>query len=148
MSNIKAAVAAIKAELKLAQDGLKFYQARVASLENTLANLNVIEQPVAAPTKKGRAQATSVKTAKPGRGKVGRGGSLPATGKEFWPRLLTAEPMSSAEIYAVAVEALGIRPDKDQAKKLGQRQANALSVLTKAGIVSSTGTGRDRRYFV
>lgn len=145
MSNIKTAVAAIKAEMKHAQDGVKFYQAKVASLEHALSNLEGVDLPVVSTTRSGKGRA---KSAPPKGNKAARGGSLPATGKDFWPGLLGPEPKSPAEIFEAAVQALGLKPTKEQARKLAQRQANALSVLTKAGTISSTGDGRGRRYFI
>lgn len=151
MSNIKAAVNAIKNELKHAQDGLKFYETKVASLENALANLEGVDQAVATTSKAARQKRTksaNVKVPKINRPKESRNDTLPKTGKDFWATLLGTEPRSASEIYEAAIRTLGISPTKDQAKKLAQRQANALSVLAKAGVIASTGSGRGRRYSV
>lgn len=155
MSNIKVAKDAIKAELKTAREGVAFYRARVASLEEALGRLDIVDAPTSEPTKRrGRKAAESTpqkSAASKGRKVAGAKKSseaqLPATGKEFWLGLAGQEPRSSSEIYEAAIQALGISPSKDQSKKLAQRQANALSVLCKSGALSSSGAGRDRRYF-
>lgn len=150
MSNIKRAFDAIKAEIQLAREGAAYYQDRIESLEDALARITGVDA-VQVAAKKGRAKREPVvsqerKSAKKTTARAAAD-KLPSTGKEFWPSLLGAEPMSSAEIFNAAVAALAIQPNKDQSKKLAQRQANALSILTKEGVISSTGKGRERRYF-
>lgn len=157
MSNIKAAQDAIKAELKHAREGLAFYQERVASLEDALARLEGVEATsTAAPQRRGRKPAEAAAAADKSKApraarKSGRATTstekLPATGKDFWPTLIDAQPKSVREIFDAAVAALGITPDKEQVKKLAQRQANALSILCKNGVIQRAGSGRDSRYF-
>lgn len=160
MSNIKLAKAAIQAELNTAIEGVTFYQARVASLELALNGLDIVDgNSAATPQRRGRKpsagaveaveskKAKAPVTVKRGKKAKGKGEPLPPTGKEFWLGLAGSEPKSSAEIYDAAVQALGISPSEEQAKKLAQRQANALSVMCKSGELSSTGSGRERRYF-
>jgi hypothetical protein len=154
MSNLKTAIQAIKAELKHAKEGLAFYQSRRGSLEDALAKLESVEvrgdaQP-ASPRKgrRGSAQPVDSKAGKQARGAAVRdGGKLPSTGKDFWPSLVGSQAQSSAEILDGAIKALGINPSPLQLKKLAQRQANAFSILCKKGLVSSSGKGRERRFF-
>jgi hypothetical protein len=152
MSNLKSAKHAIEAELEHAKQGVAFYQSRVEALEDALAKLNIVDTPsrdIIKPAVNGQTKMSG----KPGRGRKPRakaeGGDdkLPSTGKDFWPDLISAQPQSASEIFDAALKTLGITPTKDQSKKLAQRQANALSILTKKGIVSSSGSGRSRRFF-
>lgn len=153
MSNLKSAKDALSAELEHAREGLAYYQARVEALQQTLASLSSldgkVEQPAGMPGRGRRRKDVesdeSSKPVKAGRGRKSRS-DLPATGKEFWTGLITAEPQSAREILESAVRTLGITPSKDELKKLAQRQANALHMLVKAGAISDTGSGRDRRY--
>lgn len=151
MSNLKVAKDAIKAELEHARQGVAHYQAKIASLEEALDKIDRLETAAGGKTdtssnedapklrrgRKARAEAAGAKSA----------GKLPATGKDFWVGLLGATPMSASEIYRAAVQSLGISPSKDEAKKLAQRQGNALSVLSKDGVIASTGSARSRQYF-
>lgn len=153
MSNLQSAKDALRAELEHAREGLSYYQSRVAALQETLASLNSLEGKAEQPApgagrgrrKKEAASEETVKPPKAGRQRKSRS-DLPATGKEFWTGLITSEPQSAREILDAAVKALGISPSKDELKKLAQRQANALHMLVKAGAISDSGSGRDRRY--
>jgi hypothetical protein len=149
MSNLQSAKNALLAELEHARQGLAFYQLQVEGLEHTLASLNTLNGD-AAPSGNGRrakkkSASEEPKPQKPVRAKK-QNSNLPATGKEFWTGLVTAEPQSSRQLLDAAVKALGITPSKDDLKKLAQRQANALHMLVKAKAISDSGSGRDRRY--
>ncbi|GIZ50086.1 hypothetical protein [Noviherbaspirillum aridicola] len=152
MSNLQSAKDALRAELEHAREGLAYYQSRVEALQQTLSSLNSLEgkggqdaAPARGRRRKEAAANGAARPAKAGRAKKSQS-DLPATGKEFWAGLVTSEPQSSREILNAAVKALGITPAGDDLKKLAQRQANALHMLVKAGAISDSGTGRDRRY--
>lgn len=153
MSNLQSAKDALRAELEHAREGLAYYQSRVEALQQTLTSLSSLEgkgdRNVAVPSKGRRKKAAPVDEAaapvKATRAKKQRS-DLPATGKEFWTGLINGEPQSAREILDAAVKTLGISPSKDELKKLAQRQANALHMLVKAGAISDSGSGRDRRY--
>jgi hypothetical protein len=153
MSNIKTAISALKAEIKTAKEGLAFYKTRVVSLEGALAGLESVEIPgLGSSKRRGRKPGGPAATGKRGRPAASVSsknidGKLPSTGKDFWPSLIASKPMTGAEIYAAAIKNLGITPTNEQAKKLAQRQANALSILCKKGLLSSSGSGRARQYF-
>lgn len=157
MSNIKSAKQAIQAELDHAKQGAVFYQSRVEALEEALKKIYDIESsalPNGKPPKTGGPTGAPVARRKPGkparkaRGPAPRGEEkLPSTGKNFWPDLITAHPQSAPEILTAAIKTLGISPSKEQSKKLAQRQASALSILTKTGAIDSSGSGRERRFF-
>ena len=54
--------------------------------------------------------------------------------------------MSNLDILKAATTTLKIRPNPEALKKLKQRLANALTIMTKDGSVKSEGTGRARRF--
>lgn len=141
---------AIEEELKQARKAVAFYTKRVEDLEDILATLNSIDAPVKASRGRGSKQAlttkAAVRKADTPTAKRTRSSKLPATGKDFWPSLLTATPQPSAGIFKAAITALGIRPSPDDRKKLSQRMANALSVLAKAGEIKAEGERRTRLY--
>lgn len=152
MSNIKSAREAIQAELDHAREGAAFYQSRVEALEEALAKIYHLEAgsvPNGKPTPAAGAAAKG-KRGRPAK-KVEAGTvndeKLPSTGKNFWPDLITPHPQSAPEILTAAIRSLGLSPSKEQTKKLAQRQASALSLLTKSGAISSSGSGRERRFF-
>ncbi len=153
VSNLKSAKQAIKAELDHAREGLAFYQSRVEALQEALNTIDSVDTAGANGRKAPKAAveapaAKQPKTRGKGRPKaVADEEKLPSTGKEFWPNLITAQPRSAPEILRAAIDALGISPSKEQTKKLAQRQASALSILTKSGAVQSSGAGRERRFF-
>lgn len=129
-----------------------YYTKLVENLEDVLETLAAIETPSTSKGTKGRAQAApkakSKSTEKTGRAASRSSGKsgLPATGKDFWPTLLTDVPQPAAEIFKAAVSALGIRPSADDKKKLTQRMSNALSVMAKNGEIHVEGDRRTRRY--
>jgi hypothetical protein len=150
MAKVQSAAKVIEAELKEARNAVAFYTKRIDDLEDILATLNSIDAPVTA--KRGRGEknaaatkASSAKTEKSS-AKGTRSTKLPATGKDFWPSLLTDTPQSSAEVLKAAIAALRIRPNPDDRKKLTQRMANALSVLSKSGEIKAEGENRSRLY--
>lgn len=150
MSNLRSARDSLAAELEHARQGLAFYDARVAALEETLATLENLNAEAdlggkAEGTPRRRGKQASAAT--PARGRKQGGGSLPATGKEFWTSLVTNQPRSTREILDAAVQSLGIEPSRDELKKLAQRQANALHMLVKEKVISDTGSGRERRFY-
>jgi hypothetical protein len=154
MSNIKSARQAIQAELDHARQGAAFYQSRVDALEEALKKIHDIESdalPNGKGLKNGAHAETPRKQAKPGRKPRMQAPQseekLPSTGKGFWPDLITEHPQSAPEILTAAIRSLGISPSKEQTKKLAQRQASALSLLTKSGEIESSGSGRERRFF-
>lgn len=149
MSNLSAARQAIQAELDHAREGAAYYQSRVAALEEALAKLDSVES---AEEDTGNAPSAQTRSrsrrGRPAREQVAKKESeLPATGKSFWTGLLTSEPQSNRELLASAIKALGIEPSGDKVKKLSQRQTNALHNLVKANEISTTGSGRGRRYY-
>lgn len=148
MAKISSAAKAIEDELKQARKAVAFYTKRVEDLEDILATLTSIDSPGAArgrSTNKSTTKAAARQTEKPA-AKGKRSSKLPATGKDFWPSLLTESPQPSAEIFKAAISALGIRPNPDDRKKLSQRMANALSVLAKNGEIKAEGERRTRLY--
>lgn len=159
MSNLTSAKHAIQAELNHAKQGMAFYQSRVEALEDALAKIDSVDSETKQGKKAGRSRnGVTVKnglsnkramkaSAKPQAKADSDGEKLPSTGKNFWPDLITGQPRSAPEILQAAISALGISPSKGQRKKLAQRQANALSLLTKSGVISSSGAGRERRFF-
>lgn len=146
MSNLRTALLAIEAELAYTRQGLAYYRSRVEALEAALAKLDNVEG------REESAAAASGARHSPARRKEASGADmagddLPRTSKEFWLGLIGEAPLSFAEIQAAAVRTLGIEPSARQSRKLAQRQANILSVLTRTGAVSSSGSGRARRFF-
>ena len=160
MSNITAARAALVAELQHAQHGMQFYTTRIETFEKLLAQLAGVDAAVISPasgpgqSKRAykRAGAASVTrdittdsmviTAPGGTGKA----DLPATRGDFWKNLLSEVPMSNQDILKAATTALKIRPNPEALKKLKQRLANALTMMTKDGSIKSDGSGRARRF--
>ncbi|HEY8607986.1 MAG TPA: hypothetical protein VIM12_12805 [Noviherbaspirillum sp.] len=156
MSNLQTAKRAIEAELDHARQGLTYYQSRVEALEAAIGQLEDVEGAIASQPRSARpgrqkhasTKTTGAKAAKgPGRPQKRAEADLPATGMEFWPTVIGSDPMAASEVLAAAVKSLGITPTREQEKRLAQRQANALSILTRKGVVSSSGSGRSRRYF-
>lgn len=150
MSNLRSARDSLAAELAHARQGLAFYDARVAALEETLStldHLNAEGEVGETQARRGRQKRPEKSDAMPkgGRGSR-RSGGLPATGKEFWTSMVTNQPRSTKEILEAAVQALGVDPSKEELKKLSQRQANALHLLVKEKVISDTGSGRNRRF--
>ena len=158
MSNITAARAALVAELQHAKEGLQFYSARVETFEKLLEQLEKVDAGSASPTSGGqrgkraykRSGAATAATAGMAviDDKQARSGkaSLPATRGDFWKNLVTEVPMSNQDILKAATTTLKIRPNPEALKKLKQRLANALTLMTKAGAIKSDGSGRERRF--
>lgn len=153
MANIGSAAQAVKLELMHAREGMEYYAKLVENLEGVLQTLATIDSPsTRSRTKTNRA----AKTAKTGGKTTGKAkapatkntqqSKLPATGKEFWPTLLTDTPQSASEIFNAAVNALGIKPSAEDRKKLAQRMSNALSVMSKKGEIQAEGKHRERLY--
>lgn len=160
MARMHSAAKVIQDELKQARQAVAFYSKRIEDLEDVLTTLSNIDAPVktnrgrgsqkvaatkAAPAKAASAKAASAKVVKSG-GRGTRSAKLPATGKDFWPNLLTETPQSAAEVFKAALAALRIRPNPEDRKKLSQRMSNALSVLAKDGQINAEGGRRTRLY--
>lgn len=155
------AIHAIEAEIIKAKDGVNFYAARIASLEQVLAGLSQVSSGAAAETGKakpreGKAKSNALKLQKPAKksaGKVKSPGSqkqvakLPFTGGDYWPNLITAEPKHASEVLQSAISQLGFAPTDKQIKMLQQRQTFALNALVKAGKIQDQGSGRGRVFF-
>lgn len=165
MARMQSAAKVIQDELKQARQAVAFYSKRVEDLEDVLTTITNIDAPVSTsrgrsaqkaatkkgvPTKAASAKAASAKAAPAKAAKTGgrgtRSATLPATGKDFWPNLLTDKPQSSAEVFKAALAALRIRPNPEDRKKLLQRMSNALSVLAKDGQINAEGGRRTRLY--
>lgn len=147
MARMQSAAKVIQDELKQARQAVAFYQKRVEDLEDVLATLSSIDAPVSASRGGGnkKKDATPAKATSQVASKT-RSKKLPATGKDFWPSLLTDKPQSSAEIFKAALAALRIRPTPEDRKKLNQRMSNALSVMSKNGEITAEGSARNRLY--
>ena len=160
MSNMTSVKSALDAEIKHAKEGIAFYSMRIATLEKMIAQLDQLDNSHEA-GKAGR----SIKPA--GKRKYTRsaeslaksvaavttsaksgGGKLPATTAKFWQSLLSQTPISNKEIIKGAIAALKIKPSAADMKKLKQRLANAITIMTKDGSMQSEGTGRARRFSI
>ena len=158
MSNITAARAALVAELQHAKQGLQFYATRIETFEKLLEQLEGVDAGSASPIsggqrgkraykRSGAATANAADAAASDDKQAGSGkASLPATRGDFWKNLLTDVPMSNKDILKAATTTLKIRPNPEALKKLKQRLANALTLMTKAGSIKSDGSGRERRF--
>lgn len=164
MSNMTSVKAALDAEIKHAKEGIAFYSTRIATLEKMIQQLNQLDGAHTASTigesgskRKYTRSApkvsdialvegdgdTSIATAS------GRATSkLPATTAAFWTSLLSETPTSNKDIIKAAIAVLKIRPNPADLKKLKQRLANAITIMTKDGSMMSEGTGRARRFFI
>ncbi len=154
MSNITAARAALVAELQHAREGMQFYATRIETFEKLLAQLEGVDAGGVSPTsgaKTGkratkRSGAVSAAIADDAGQAVAGKANLPATRGDFWKNLLSEVPMSNRDILKAATTTLKIRPNPEALKKLKQRLANALTVMTKDGSIKSDGSGRARRF--
>lgn len=161
MSNITAARAALVAELQHAKQGLQFYATRIETFEKLLEQLEGVDAGSDSPTSKtsrgqrgkraykrsGAVTADTAATTASDDKQAGSGkASLPATRGDFWKNLLSDVPMSNKDILKAATTTLKIRPNPEALKKLKQRLANALTLMTKAGSIKSEGSGRERRF--
>lgn len=152
MANIGSAAQAVKLELMHARQGMEYYAKLVENLEGVLETLTTIDTP----STSGRSKSRSTKTAKTKGGatskakapttKSTRQSKLPATGKDFWPTLLTDTPQPASEIFKAALNVLGVKPSAEDRKKLAQRMSNALSVMSKNGDINAEGKHRERLY--
>lgn len=152
MSNLITARIALLAELRHAQQGMKFYATRMETVEKLLAQLDGVDAEDDSPKSAiGRKKPLYKRAALidaaphysvPTVGKV----SLPATRGDFWKNLVTELPMSNKDILQAAITTLKIRPNPASLKKLKQRLANALTLMTKDGSLTSDGSGRARRF--
>jgi hypothetical protein len=152
MANLGPAAKAVEQELKHARQGMQYYAKLVENLEGVLETLTTLDTPAtgtrtrtrtAAPAKaKGKTADTPKATA----AKSTKQSKLPSTGKDFWPTLLTDTPQPASEVLKAAINALGIKPDADDRKKLTQRMSNALSVMAKNGDIKAEGSARARLY--
>lgn len=155
MQSLASAKEALKAELAHVRQGAEYYQSLASALEEALARLESVESEdveTAKPPRQKRvaaAKKTVVKRGRPGRPAKSAGGDrLPPTGMDFWIRLISDEPKSASDILNAAVAELGIDPNKDQLKKLSQRQTYALNTLVKENKIADSGARRTRRFFM
>lgn len=143
MSSLKHARHAIQAELDYAKQGLSYYQSRVAMLETVLQQLDSTATPkVASKRKRVPANTPSAVRIKPS-------DAMPQTGSEFWLKFVTDKPQSAVNIANAAAKRLKLDPlaDKPLFLKLKSRVSPMLELLVKSEKVTSTGAGRDRRFF-
>lgn len=162
MSNLRTVKAALDAEIQHANEGIAFYAARIASLEQMIEQLDHLATGNGAkpPTKTAGKKRTGGRGANAARGAAvpaeklkkspggasGRKSALPKTGGAFWQSLLSSTPMSNQELLTAAIAALHIRPAAADLKKLKQRLANAVTSMAKDGTMRSEGRGRARRF--
>lgn len=71
---------------------------------------------------------------------------LPKTGTEFWLDLISAEPVSAAEVAAAAAQKLHLGSDDSRFRKLRNRTGPMLMTMLKANLIQDEGQGRERRY--
>lgn len=154
MQSLASAKEALKAELAHVRQGAEYYQSLALALEEALAKLESVEFEEAEPTKprqqkRAAAKKAVVKRGRPGRPAKSAGGNrLPSTGMDFWLKLISDEPKSASDILNAAVAELGIDPNRDQLKKLSQRQTYALNTLVKENKIADSGARRTRRFFM
>ena len=164
MSNMTSVKSALDAEIKHAKEGIAFYSTRIATLEKMIQQLDQLDgaRDAGAGGKVG-GKRTYKRSAKAGSGGAlvedgadtslaGSGAraatKLPATTAAFWASLLSETPISNKDIIKAAIASLKIRPNPADLKKLKQRLANAITIMTKDGSMMSEGTGRARRFFI
>ncbi len=164
MSNMTSVKSALDAEIKHAKEGIAFYSTRIATLEKMIQQLDQLDgareggatgktggkRKYTRSAKGGADMSTTDDGADTSAGvSSGRYASkLPATTAAFWTSLLSETPISNKDIIKAAIAALKIRPSPADLKKLKQRLANAITIMTKDGTMMSEGTGRARRFFV
>lgn len=162
MSNMNSVKSALDAEIKHAKEGIAFYSTRIATLEKMIQQLGQLEgahqaeaigksggkRKYTRSAKKGDSVASADETTNTMAGASGSriASKLPATTAAFWMSLLSDTPISNKDIIKAAVTALKIRPSPADLKKLKQRLANAITIMTKDGTMLSEGTGRARRF--
>jgi hypothetical protein len=157
MSNMTSVKSALDAEIKHAKEGIAFYSMRIATLEKMIAQLDQLDgargKAANQPGLGKRAYTRKIKgTGEPmlddGIAAGGKAGKLPATTARFWLSLLSETPISNKDIIKSAIATLKIKPNPADLKKLKQRLANAITMMTKDGSMQSEGTGRERRFFI
>lgn len=162
MSNMINVKSALTAEIKHAKEGIAFYSTRIAALEKMLQQIDRIDgSPGAVASLDILTDKKPVRVAKDASdnsdaGNAGSGSNpakgneakLPPTTAKFWQSLLSETPISNKDIIKGALAALKIRPGPIELKKLNQRLANAITIMTKDGTMLSEGTGRERRFFI
>lgn len=139
MVNLKAAAQTIRAELDHAKQGLAFYQSRVDTLSIALEQIEVAggtTTPLVKSYRKSSPAATE--------------SGLPVTGADFWIRFVGKRPQPAALIALKAARflKLDIKKDAIKVKKLKSRVSPAMEALLKSSRIESSGTGRDRRFFI
>ena len=163
MSNMTSLKSALEVEIKHAKEGMAFYSARIATLEKMVQQLDQLDNgtptgsdaQVAGKRKYTRSAKTRESTAATNEAEGSTAGNivrakskLPATTAAFWTSLLSEIPISNKDIITAAIATLKIRPTPTELKKLKQRLANAITIMTKDGSIMSDGSGRARRFFV
>ncbi|MBC7514540.1 MAG: hypothetical protein H7234_08910 [Herminiimonas sp.] len=163
MSNMTSVKSALDAEIKHAKEGITFYSTRIATLEKMIQQLDQLDGSHAAGAIGGGGKRKYTRSANKGSDSASTddGGNassaaaggrniskLPATTAAFWTSLLSETPISNKDIIKAAIAALKIRPNAADLKKLKQRLANAITIMTKDGSMTSEGTGRARRFFI
>jgi hypothetical protein len=168
-SNLQTATEAIEAEIAHAKTGLAHYAARVAVLEQTLAELRNVDQTTDASVKPAKSEKNlkatpkapkkqpklkGAKRAKQSKrtdaklaGATRQEGDLPSTGGDYWENLITDQPQHSSAVLKSAVDQLGFAPTQEQVKKLAQRMTFALNTLAKTNKIQDSGSGRERVFF-
>lgn len=152
MSNLKAARQTIEAELRHAEEGIAYYQAKAQALRSALEQLNTAEGGSSRRSEQHTsASAATVPQAKRAR-KSGtaskRNRSLPRMNRDFWLGFISQEPRSAIEIINAAIASFDPALDADQSKKIKQRATQALQALLSAKQIKDVGAGRQRRYFL
>jgi len=144
--------------LSHAKNGLQYYHARIAALENVLGQLAGFQGGAAIPASRLKRGAKALpqlskKAAEPEKGvrrkgerKVNSSG-LPFTGGDFWENLVREEPRSFPDILDAAISTLDFAPTKPQVQKLSGRMIFAINALVKSGKIRDSGSGRARRFF-
>jgi hypothetical protein len=161
MSNMTSVKSALEAEIRHAREGIVFYSSRIEALDKMLKQLDQLDGAPGKPAELSKAvggkrrytRKVDALLAQGTTESVGKSGSaaktkLPATTAKFWLGLLSETPISNQEIIKSAIAALKIKPNPAELKKLKQRLANAITLMTKDGSMISDGTGRARRFSV
>ena len=163
MSNMSSLKSALDVEIKHAKEGIAFYSARITTLEKMIQQLDQLDNATATgPDTQGAGKRKYTRSAKARESTAAASGTeasttdssarakskLPATTAAFWASLLSETPISNKDIIKAAIAALKIRPTPADLKKLKQRLANAITIMTKDGSMMSDGTGRARRFFI
>lgn len=161
MSNMTSVKSALEAEIRHAREGIVFYSSRIEALDKMLKQLDQLDGAPGKPAelskavggKRGYTRKVDALLAQATTDSVGKSNSaaktkLPATTAKFWLGLLSETPVSNQEIIKNAIAALKIKPNPAELKKLKQRLANAITLMTKDGSMISAGTGRARRFSV